>query len=469
MARRAGPPAPGSGWIHYREAEVWEKAAAHFARAGLRALGRSANVESVTCLEHALDAINRLPETGDALRQGIDIRTALRYPLAQLGRVARLGTVLDEAARMASRLGDPCREALVASGRCHYFHSVGDNERAREAGERAVARARDARDRDLEAEATYYAGLTLMALGHYHAASGPIRGLVDFLESGLRPARPTRSWGAAHALACAFLARCLAEVGEFPEALAFGERGLARAEKVGNPFHLASTCFGLGSAYLRKGDFTNAIAQLGRALALIEAHSIEIFLPPTSACLGLALARSGQTIEGLAHLDRALRRSRFMNISAGCAKLMAYRGEVHLLAGQVSAARQWAEAALQHARSHGERGHEAIALRLLGDVNAREGAAGLGRAEPLYEEALDRANTLEMKPLAALCHLSLGAVLQQRNHVEPAGMHLGQAVEMLQQMDMRFWLGSATEQLGQLRELPSPGSRYADSGDLHDS
>ena len=435
--------------IHYREGEVWEKAAAHFARAGFRALGRSANVESVTCFEHALDAVNRLPETDGALRQGIDVRIALRHPLSQLGRVARFGVLLEEAERMASRLGDGHREALVAIGRCHYFVSMGHNERASEVGERAVTIARGLRDHELEGPATFYTSLSLMALGHYRAASGPIPGIVDFLESETRPGRPYR-WGSGHALACAFLARCLAEVGEFPQALAFGARGLARAEKFGNPFHLATACSGLGRAYLGKGDFKNAIAQLRRGLALIEAHDIDVWLPATSAWLGIALAWSGETTEGLALLDRALQRSRFMNISAGCAKWMAYRGEGHLLAGQGAEARQWAEAALQHAQDHRERGHEAIALRLLGEISAREGA-GLRQAELLCEEALARANDLEMRPLAALCHLSLG-VMQERNDSEQAGVHLGRAVEMLRQMDMGFWLKSATDHLDQRRK-----------------
>jgi hypothetical protein len=48
-------------------------------------------------------------------------------------------------------------------------------------------------------------------------------------------------------------------------------------------------------------------------------------------------------------------------------------------------------------------------LRLLGDVVAREGAAGsLQGPRALYADALALACKLEMRPLAALCHLRLG-------------------------------------------------------------
>ena len=437
--------------IHYREGGVWKKAAAHFARAGFRALGRSAAVESVTCFEHALDAVNRLPETDNTLRQAIDIRIALRHPLSRLGRVARFGALLEEAELMALRLGDERRKALVASGRCHYLLTIGNNQLASEVGKRAVMVARDLGDHQLEGEATYYRALSLMALGRYREASRPIRALVDALESDTR-AGSLRRWGSGHALACSFLARCLAEVGEFSEALQFGERGLARAEKFGNPFHVATACFGLGSAYLRRGDFANAISQLGRGLPLITAHEINVFLPGTRAALGLALALSGQATEGLALLDCVLRQPRLLNFSPGCAKWMAYRGEVHLLSGQVPEARLWAEAALLHARELGERGHEALALRLLGDISAREGLTGLNEAELLYEEARALAGDLDMRPLSALCHLSIGVLLKEQNRPEKARWHLTESVAMLQQMDLGSWLTSATDHLSRLHE-----------------
>jgi DNA-binding SARP family transcriptional activator len=428
--------------IHCREGEVWERAASYFARAGFRALARSANVESAMCFEHALAAINRLPESEGALRQAIDIRIALWYPLSALGQVARFGPLLEEAESMAAGLGDGHREALVGIGRCHYLGSTGDHERAVTVGGRALASARHLGDRELESRAAFYTSLSLMALGHYRAAAGPIPGIVDFLENEPPGGRPRR-WSSGHALTCSFLARCLAEVGEFAEALAFGVRGLARAEKSGNPFHLAAACLGLGSAYLRKGDFATATAHLGRGLALIEAHDLDVWLPATSACLGLARAWSGETAEGLALLDRALSAARSMNIAGGCARWMAYRGEAHLLAGQVGEARQWAEAALQETREYRERGNEAIALRLLGDVSAREGPAGLGQAKALLEEALAFAKSLDMRPLAALCHLTLGVLLQD-NRSGGAGGHLGLAFEMLQRMGMAFWLTPTT-------------------------
>ena len=120
-----------------------------------------------------------------------------------------------------------------------------------------------ARYHEIVGQATSYTGLSRKSLGRYRAAADPIPWLVNSLESDARAGRATR-WSAGYALTCSFPARCLAEIGKFPEARAFGERGLARAETSGNPFHLVAACLGLGFAHLHKGDFAHAIGQFGR-------------------------------------------------------------------------------------------------------------------------------------------------------------------------------------------------------------
>jgi hypothetical protein len=130
-----------------------------------------------------------------------------------------------------------------------------------------------------------------------------------------------------------------------------------------------------------------------------------------------------------------------MGISAGCARFMAYLAEGHLLNGQIAEARRGAEDALEYARDHRESGHEAFVLRLLGDVAAREGAAGSRQApQALYTDALALACKLEMRPLAALCHLRLGILLAEDSGGKRGSDDRARAVEMLQQMDMKFWL-----------------------------
>ncbi len=48
--------------LHYREAEVWDRAVAYLGQAGVPARLRAANREAVACLESALAALEHLPD-----------------------------------------------------------------------------------------------------------------------------------------------------------------------------------------------------------------------------------------------------------------------------------------------------------------------------------------------------------------------------------------------------------------------
>src|SRR5262249_2582586 len=78
-------------------------------------------------------------------------------------------------------------------------------------------------------------------------------------------------------------------------------------------------------------------------------------------------------------------------------------GEAQMLAGHLEEAQNFAEQALALAREHHERGHQAYALRLLGDIAARREPPEVAQAEVHYQQALALADELGMRPLVAHC------------------------------------------------------------------
>jgi hypothetical protein len=106
------------------------------------------------------------------------------------------------------------------------------------------------------------------------------------------------------------------------------------------------------------------------------------------------------------------------------------------------------------AREHQERGHQAYALRLLGDIAAHHSPPDVDQAAPPYRQALALAEELGMCPLQAHCHLGLGklyAAVGQRAH---AGAALTAAIELYRAMDMTFWLPQAEVALAQVEGHP---------------
>ena len=124
-------------------------------------------------------------------------------------------------------------------------------------------------------------------------------------------------------------------------------------------------------------------------------------------------------------------------------------GEARLLAGRLEEALALAERALALARAQQARGIEAYPLWLLGEIAARRSPSERPQAEGLYRQALELADALGMRPLAAHCHLGLGTLYCQMGQLEEVGASLSTAIDMYRSMEMTFWLPQAEVMLAQ--------------------
>jgi tetratricopeptide (TPR) repeat protein len=121
-----------------------------------------------------------------------------------------------------------------------------------------------------------------------------------------------------------------------------------------------------------------------------------------------------------------------------------------MLAGRLKEAHALAERALALAREHKERGNEAYALRLLGDIATRHEPPAIASAEAHYQQALALAEELGMRPLQAHCHRSLGTLYSQTGRDDLARATLSTAIALYRAMDMTFWLPAAEAALAQV-------------------
>jgi tetratricopeptide (TPR) repeat protein len=111
-----------------------------------------------------------------------------------------------------------------------------------------------------------------------------------------------------------------------------------------------------------------------------------------------------------------------------------------------------AERALKVARQRKERGSQAWALRLLGEIVAQRELPEVKPAEDHYRQALALAEALGMRPLQAHCRRGLGALYATIGQREQARAELSIAIELYKAMDMTFWLPPAEAALAQMVE-----------------
>jgi tetratricopeptide (TPR) repeat protein len=134
---------------------------------------------------------------------------------------------------------------------------------------------------------------------------------------------------------------------------------------------------------------------------------------------------------------------------------LVYLGETYVLADRLTDALEVGGRALTFARERGQRGDEARALRLLGEVTARRDAPE--QADGHYHNALALAKKLGMRPLVAHCHLGLGKLYQRTGKREEASKHLETAMTMSREMEIRWWLEQAETASGELARDGSGG------------
>jgi hypothetical protein len=99
--------------------------------------------------------------------------------------------------------------------------------------------------------------------------------------------------------------------------------------------------------------------------------------------------------------------------------------------------------ALDLARDRQERGHEAWALRLLGEIASKAEPLEIEKAEDYHHQAMPLADELGMRPLVAHCHLGLGVLSHKAGRLDQARFEQATAIELFRSMDMAFWLTRA--------------------------
>jgi tetratricopeptide (TPR) repeat protein len=169
-----------------------------------------------------------------------------------------------------------------------------------------------------------------------------------------------------------------------------------------------------------------------------------------AAALGAAYTLGGRVADAVPLLTQAMEQSTAtarIYFETLCRLSL---GEAQMLAGRLEEAHTLAEGALTLAHAHQERGHEAYALRLLGDIAARRDPPDLAQAEVHYQQALALADKLGMRPLQAHCHLGLGTLYAKMDQRGPARAELSAAIDLYGAMEMTFWLPQAEAALAQV-------------------
>jgi tetratricopeptide (TPR) repeat protein len=429
---------------HAFRGERWEAAVMYCREAGARAFARSANREAGSRIEHALDALRRLPEAPRTQEQGIDLRFDFRNAITQTGSGFR-GVLLQrlrEAEALAIALGDRRRLGRALDYMSNYHQNTCELDEAVALADRALAIGLEIRDLGLEVAARFHLANAYYELGQHRQAAEQLRDTLTRLGGDLAQERFGLAVPAA-VLCRVWLAWSLAEQGDFADAV--GQAGEARrlAEAAGRRLDLTYALRAGALTYIWKGDLDQARAWSEQLVDLSGAEDLAVGQPTGLAVLGYTEALAGDLGRARSLVEAALAGLMSRNQRSLCSLFGTWLGEIAILEGHLAEAQKQGELALALAHRHRQRGNEASALRLLGEVSARRDPLESAVAEAAFRDASAMGAQLGMKPLVAHCHLGLGKLSRRTGQREQAQEHLTTATTMYREMGMTFWLEDA--------------------------
>ncbi len=411
---------------HAVRGERWAEAVAYLREAGGRAVGRSEYVEAAAFFRESLTALGRLPPGPERTIQEIDICFELRNVLWARGRLVEGLDYLRHAEPLAAALNDQRRLARLTAHKSGNYLVLGDNARALESGEEALALARKLDDFALQIDANQFLGVLYTSLGNYRRALEHLGSNIAWLVSERRRGR----FGEFYAVhGQTWRVWCFAELGQFNDAGVAADQAMQIADGSRHPHNLVAACWAAGYLDRMRGRLGASTAALERGYALCQSAGVNVWLRPSGAMLGQAYAWAGRLAEALPLLERAVQPAE-NNVALAAWRLAL--AEAYLLAGRIDEAEEMAGSAVKLALERKEIGFVAYAQRVLGAIALQTGQADIAGIS--LRQALDHALERGMRPLAARCHLGLAAVEESVGRLQQVAEHQAAAEELCRDM-----------------------------------
>lgn len=382
---------------HYTEANLIEKAAAFWGKAGQRSLARSALIEAAEQLARALGQLAGLPGTAERRRQQIKLQIDLSNALIHTKGHASPETKasFEQAHAMiaaAEALGETVDDPLLLFSVLYGFW-VGN--RMAFKGDVACALAQQflvlARKQDAAVPqmiGNMLTGISLVLVGDVANGRGHLDRVVALYDPGEHRALATRFGHDVRMTALCWRAMAVWMLG-YPEAAAMDiEHALKDARETG---HAATLMFALSHstlALIYRGDHVAAQGLVGELVALAEEKGSLYWKSYGSLLQGWLLARTGKPADTVPLMTTAIAAMRSTGATAYAPWYFSCLAEAYAQLGQFDEAYRCIAKAISAVETNGERWGEADIHRIAGEIALKLPVPDPAKAESNFEQAL---------------------------------------------------------------------------------
>ena len=241
----------------------------------------------------------------------------------------------------------------------------------------------------------------------------------------------------------AFLAWCLASLGDLEEARRIGDEAIRRCTPSDQPYALTCAMMFVGDVYFQRGQPAEAVRIVERGMELTRAFDFALLTPTFLSWLGYGYVLLGRSEEGLRLLEEGVREAERTGIMAQHSLQYTRLGTAYLRLGRRQDAETAAQRAIEIAVTRDEGAFEGWARLLAGDVAAQAEPLDVDGAAARYGEALAIAERLGMRPLEAHCHRGLGMLYRKAGRADEAEAAMTAALALYRAIGATDWLRQA--------------------------
>ena len=428
---------------HFHAAEVPDRAAKYFDRAGMAALGRAAYQEAVADLRAALADMAMLPDSPERCRDECRRRLTLGYLLLVVEGYASDRALEEfEAACTVATAGKRAKDHFGSlTGAALVLFNSGRVTRAMRRADEASSLVEDVLP-ERRALCDAYQGFAC-------ATAGELTRARTHLESALASDQSLASGfldlsGSTQIV----LALVLAAQGRLREAARLKERAVSAAESAGTPLDRAVVFFFACGVSGMQRDAPATLVDVARLRSVTEEFGIRSFGGGADVLGAWAECHTAPTKGGVDRLRRAFDRLRADGERWGESALLSMLAELEIRRGNLREAEAEVETGLAYVRASGD------GLGLVDLLSAKASIAGMRGDDAGAEESCRRACEVAEGEGATLLALRastvLAGVLERTGRASEARRSLAAAMALVQADSDGFDMRRARDVLGRL-------------------
>ena len=436
---------------HYSRAENPEKAYKYLKLSGEKAVRGYSNWEAIHFFREAIALIERLPESHENKRKGIEIRYLMKNAVRPLGYPDDSLEILQEGERLAIELGDDRSLAAfyAAMGLCSTVR--GDPAQGAEYQEKCIEAAEKVEDVELTAQAAFELCATYGLSGEFYKVPALASRAIALLEKTGRELDFCGLFYNPYSLLLGSLGGAKGLLGYFKEGEELCQRGLEFASKVEDPYTPATAKYMYGTLYCVKGDGASAVHLLERAAQECEQVQFLILIGALYGVQAWGYCLTGELNAARETAERAIKIQCDVGIPFNLPLTYLVLSMVCLEEGGLDSAQRYAEKALETAQNHNVMSFGAYARMLLGRIIAKADDTQRKTAIAEILQGIGRADELKLRPFCANGYFYLGEAYIDTGQKEKALEALKKAEAEFQDMGMDYWLRRTHEVMAKLQ------------------